>query len=134
MTSAPDRPDDPVGPATSFGEMADAEHWAEYVAIARASGSYAGHDVPDGPLFSIRTRSDNGMHDVVAVEPLRPVHGREHPTPPGEAETVVLRSAVRGLLDVAGHESGPARVDVLLLPEGPRIKGIWLNAPAGEAE
>lgn len=128
MNPTPEQPRDPAELSASFGEMTDAEHWAEYVEAARTSGSYVTHDLPEGPVFSIETRSANGMHEVVGLEPRQPAWQQAALLPPGEEEAVVLRSAVRGLLDLAGHESGTARVEVVLLPQGPRIKGIWLDA------
>ncbi|WP_329529743.1 hypothetical protein OG568_48510 (plasmid) [Streptomyces sp. NBC_01450] len=134
MTTTPDQPRALTGLNAALSEMKDAERLAEYIEVMRSSGSYVTHDVPDGPVFSIETRSANGMHHIVGIEPRQLSDQQEVLPPPGEADSAVLRSAVRGLLDLTGYESGTARVEVVLLPQGPRINAIWLDAAHWGAE
>jgi hypothetical protein len=74
---------------------------------------------PDGTEFLITTVTESGMHQVVAVDARR--FGSSEPSEATPDEQVELRSAVRALLDMAGHSSGPVRTSVVLLAEGPRV-------------
>ncbi|WP_050372513.1 hypothetical protein [Streptomyces acidiscabies] len=77
---------------------------------------------PQGPEFKVETLTSNGMHQVVRI-----THPRD--APPTEPEQATLRSAVMALLDLAGHESGPARTTVVLGARGPHIVGCELHGP-----
>jgi len=56
-----------------------------------------------------------------------------HPgsAPPSEDEQTVLRSAVRALLDLTGHETGRARTEVLLTGRGPQVLSCSLDSGEG---
>lgn len=58
-------------------------------------------------LYRVKTASADGMHDVVAITPVCP-DGEDRPGALGEIELAMIRSAVRGQLDLAGRESGLA--------------------------
>ncbi|WP_053743336.1 hypothetical protein [Streptomyces sp. NRRL WC-3618] len=75
---------------------------------------------PQGPEFRVETMTSNGMHQVVGI-----AHSCD--APPAEPEQATLRSAVMALLDLAGHESGPARTTVVLTARGPHIVGCELQ-------
>ncbi|MEW2121558.1 hypothetical protein AB0945_41785 [Streptomyces sp. NPDC005474] len=77
---------------------------------------------PQGPEFRVETMTSNGMHQVVGI-------AHSHDAPPAEQEQATLRSAVMALLDLAGHESGPARTTVVLTARGPHIVGCELRGP-----
>ncbi|MEV6162553.1 hypothetical protein AB0L71_11625 [Streptomyces sp. NPDC052052] len=76
---------------------------------------------PDGPVFVVETESDDGMHEVVGIR---------HPDDvrPSEENRTELRSAVRALLDLIGHETGPARTEVLLHAGGPQVLSCSLDS------
>lgn len=131
MTASSHQPSGRPALPTSFGEIADTERWAHYVEVARDSGAYVSHEPLEGPAFSIQTRSSHGMHHVLSISPRQAPDGRHDvAAPASEEEAVVLRSVARGILDLAGHESGEARTEVVLLPHGPRITALWLEPPA----
>jgi hypothetical protein len=78
-----------------------------------------------GPHLLVDTVTHAGMHDVVGVT------GAGGATPEGvdllypavlpEADAAEVRTVVRALLDLAGHENGPVRTRVVLTADGPRI-------------
>ncbi|MEV5648104.1 hypothetical protein AB0L57_07630 [Nocardia sp. NPDC052254] len=69
----------------------------------------------ESAVFVVETMTDKSMHHVVGITG---ISGRVLPT---EDERIVLRSAVRSLLDLAGHRAGPARTEVVLTGLDPRI-------------
>jgi hypothetical protein len=66
-------------------------------------------------LYRVETVSTGGMHKVVAITaPDRAADGDETL---GDNEVALARSAVRGHLDLIGHETGPA-VTLIRIDEG----------------
>jgi hypothetical protein len=96
---------------------------------------------PTGRPSPISGHGDRGNDPTDPVDPLRSVDPLtpwepQEPTRPaapagraGTADQAVLRSLVRSLLDLAGHEHGPAHTEVVLTPSGPRILECRLESP-----
>lgn len=139
---SPDRAEDRPELSHALHDLSTVERWAE-----RANGDDpARPDVaqeqepPQGPEFSVETETVNGMHSVSRIA-AHPADGAavtgdgESIATGGEAATVALdesaraavRSLVRSLLDLAGHESGPARTQVVMTAAGPRVVGCSLG-------
>ncbi|GAA3225704.1 hypothetical protein GCM10020256_35520 [Streptomyces thermocoprophilus] len=110
----------------SFRELAEVEFWAEHAEAAGHPRSYVSTESLDGPVFSVGTSTRSGMHQVVDIS-ARPTEDHPRATPPTEAECAVLRSAVRTVLDLVGHETGSARTQVALTTRGPRIARLQLG-------
>ncbi|MFJ2269218.1 hypothetical protein ACIOHO_23145 [Streptomyces sp. NPDC087849] len=121
-------------------ELSVVERWA----IRARTGAdpqtlpYRAEESWNGREFAVETRTTNGMHEVVAVARAAP-EGRPAtdgpqggagavPDPCDEDELAALRSAVRALLDLAGHQEGPARTAVVLTPYGPRVVACVLGS------
>jgi hypothetical protein len=129
----PGRPRDEVEPERALRELTTVERWAERFGAGGRPAAEPPEDSMDGPEFSVETTTRNGMHRVVGIagtpgrgDPCRAVAALS------ETERSILRSVVRALLDLAGHECGPARTEVVLTAHGPRIVGYRLNG-AGQA-
>ncbi|MFI9271504.1 hypothetical protein ACIGXM_12425 [Kitasatospora sp. NPDC052896] len=128
MTRPPDRP----GAAqlrAALHELAAVEQWARWLrdggGVDGGGGGpdgYGVHEEPVGPLLRVETMSGSGMHRVIAVGP-----AANH----DEAQVVAARSVVRALLDLAGHQEGPATTEVALTARGPRIVACRLGGEAG---
>lgn len=120
-------PSDRAELSHALHDLSTVERWAE-----RANGDDpaaapgAAQDPPEGPEFSVDTETVNGMHSVsrIAAHP-----GGVDAGPPAldESARAAVRSLVRSLLDLAGHESGPARTQVVLTAAGPRVVGCSLD-------
>ncbi|MFD5479994.1 hypothetical protein [Streptomyces hawaiiensis] len=88
-----------------------------------------------GPRLVVDTFTHAGMHHVLGVtaaEDAAPV-GADllYPAALTEAEAASVRSTVRALLDLAGHESGPVRTWVVLTEGGPRITAAQMSPVSG---
>ncbi|MFD7626666.1 hypothetical protein ACFV7Q_11640 [Streptomyces sp. NPDC059851] len=110
-------------------DLTAVERWAEHIGTERPPDSGSGHRAWDGIEFGVDTMTRTGMHHVTRITArLRSGTGTTGPAPePAEADRAVLRSAVRALLDMAGHESGPAHTVVALTPQGPRVLSCRLR-------
>ncbi|MEU8627504.1 hypothetical protein [Streptomyces sp. NPDC048669] len=126
MKDPRDRSPDGTELRQAFADLTTVERWAEHVASGVHSRPYAAPESLEGPQLSVETRTEDGMHTVAGIVEW----------PPGddagvavldEAERAVLRSLVRSLLDLAGHESGTARTRVVLTPVGPRVTACQLD-------
>ncbi|MFF2520958.1 hypothetical protein [Streptomyces liangshanensis] len=107
-------------------DLTTVERWAERAASGGRPEPYAAQESLDGPQFSVETETENGMHTVAAIVALPP--GQDAGAGAlGETDRAVLRSLVRSLLDLAGHEAGPARTHVVLTPGGPRVAACQLG-------
>ncbi|WP_446039167.1 hypothetical protein [Streptomyces sp. SID1121] len=107
-------------------DLSTVERWAERVASGGRPEPYAAQESLDGPQFSVETETENGMHTVAGIVALAPAPDTGT-AGLDETERAVLRSLVRALLDLAGHESGPARTHVVLTPGGPRVAACQLG-------
>ncbi|MCC9308115.1 hypothetical protein LN042_13635 [Kitasatospora sp. RB6PN24] len=128
------RPSDPPGAAqlrAVLQELTVLEDWAERVRDGGGGGGGSG-GVGDtggcgaseelvGPVLRVETMTRNGMHRMVAVRP-----AADH----DEAQLAAVRSVVRALLDLTGHQEGFAWTEVVLTARGPRITagGLGLSA------
>lgn len=127
MKDPRDRSPDGTELRQAFQDLSTVERWAERVASGVQSHPYTAPESLEGPQLSVETRTENGMHTVAGIVEW----------PPGadtglavldETERAVLRSLVRSLLDLAGHESGTARTRVVLTPSGrgsPPVSSTW---------
>lgn len=133
MTASYSDPSDDAGPRTAFEELADVERWAERTSTGAGAASYVSDKLLEGPLFAVSTSTSNGMHHIVGISP-GPAPGREPAAEaPTAAESAVLRSVARAALDLVGHESGTARVEVVLTARGPRIAAFRLGDVTAES-
>ncbi|WP_449482654.1 ATP-grasp domain-containing protein [Streptomyces avidinii] len=104
---------------------ADLARWAEPDGCAGSDGSaalegpFTVEDFLEGPEFSVETLTVDGMHLVAGITATAEPVG---PAPLGELEAGAIRATVAALLDLAGHESGPAHTEVVLTRTGPRIR------------
>ncbi|GGU87899.1 hypothetical protein GCM10010260_21860 [Streptomyces filipinensis] len=117
MKDPRDHSPDGTGLAHALQDLSSVERWAERAATDGQVPPYTLQGPVDGPRFSVDTETVDGMHNVARIAPL----------PSGEAERAAMRSLVRSLLDLAGHESGPARTQVVLTPAGPRVVACSLS-------
>lgn len=111
-----DRSPDGTELAHALQDLSSVERWAELVATGGTPSFVAGAPA-EGPTFSVETETVDGMHSVSRIVP----------PPAGEAERAAMRSLVRSLLDLAGHESGPARTEVVLTGVGPKVVACSLR-------
>jgi hypothetical protein len=71
-------------------------------------------------MFSVETTTSGGMHEVVRIREL--CHeGVGEATGLSESVLAEIRTAVRGHLDLSGHESGTAFTEVVMSEEGARV-------------
>ncbi|MBL1109809.1 hypothetical protein JK361_35455 [Streptomyces sp. 5-8] len=117
MREPRDRSPDRTELAHALQDLSSVERWAERAAADGKASPYAVHGPVDGPRFSVDTETVDGMHNVARIAP----------SPSDEAERAAMRSLVRSLLDLAGHESGPARTQVVLTPAGLRVVACSLS-------
>jgi hypothetical protein len=110
----------------AFRDLAEVEFWAEQAEASGHPRSYVSTESFDGPVFSVRTSTRSGMHQVVDIS-ARPTEDHSQATSPTDAECTVLRSVVRAVLDLVGHETGSARTQVALTARGPRIARFQLG-------
>ncbi|QMU77312.1 hypothetical protein GXW83_18020 [Streptacidiphilus sp. PB12-B1b] len=94
-------------PAHLATEQTSKAGWAEQVAVV--------------PVTDTTPRSSPALSPT---EPAPPATGALEP-----ADLSVLRSLVRSLLDLAGHEHGPAHTDIVLTPAGPHVLQCRLEPP-----
>ncbi|MBC3839761.1 hypothetical protein GXW82_04520 [Streptacidiphilus sp. 4-A2] len=111
---------------SAFADLSAVERWAGSVGAGSRPGPYIAQDPLEGRQYCVMTETTDGMHRVVAIT-ARPVPG--DPRPAQEADQAVLRSLVRSLLDLAGHERGAARTEVVLTAAGPRVLECRLEDP-----
>jgi len=110
----------------TFRDLSAVEGWADSLGTEGRRRPYAVSESLEGPEFSVLTETVNGMHRVVAI--IAQPKGKDvPPEPASEADAAVLRSLVRSLLDLAGHEDGRARTQVVLTAFGPRVAGCRLG-------
>lgn len=133
MKDPSDRSPDGTELRQAFQDLSTVERWAEHVASGDHRHPYAAQESWDGPQFSVETRTEDGMHTVAGIEAWPP-GGDGGVTVLAETERTVLRSLVRSLLDLAGHESGAARTRVVLTSAGPRVAACRLDVDRGPAE
>ncbi|MFF9767201.1 hypothetical protein ACIGXF_09080 [Streptomyces sp. NPDC053086] len=111
MKDPRDRSPDGTALAHALQDLSSVERWAKRAAADAQAPPYVARSRAEGPTFSVETETVDGMHSVARIAP----------SPSDEAERAAMRSLVRSLLDLAGHESGPARTQVVLTPAGPRV-------------
>ncbi|MGH8917669.1 MAG: hypothetical protein ACRD0H_04905 [Actinomycetes bacterium] len=109
----PDRPNGQARSRAVLGELASVETWIRGVGGGERETDHERE-------FGVRTLTVGGMHDLVAVTG-RATAGDPQPAAVGAAETRVLGSVVRGLLDLAGYEAGAAHTVVALTGRGARV-------------
>ncbi|MFI6893868.1 acetyl-CoA carboxylase biotin carboxylase subunit family protein [Streptomyces sp. NPDC050256] len=86
-----------------------------------------------GPEVVVNTLSCDGMHQVIGMTALRSAAPAGvdllHPAGLSEGDRAEIRTTVRALLDLTGHESGPVHTRVVLTQSGPRIASsrAWLS-------
>ncbi len=101
----------------AFQDLSVVERWADHIGPLPGRDPLQEGDSLDGPEFCVTTETTDGMHQVVCITgPVGSVAGTVEGT-----DEAVLRSLVRSLLDLVGHESGPARTTVVLTSAGPRV-------------
>ncbi|MFE1912267.1 hypothetical protein [Streptomyces anandii] len=123
-----------------------AEHRVDVVRDADAVARWADGSPPmpcvieeflEGPRLIVESFSHEGMHHVVGVT------GGAGAAPPGadllypaalsQRDAAAVRAVVRAVLDLAGHEEGPVRTDVVLTADGPRVAAVDVPPPVGAA-
>ncbi|MGW4566105.1 hypothetical protein ACWEN3_28075 [Streptomyces sp. NPDC004561] len=70
--------------------------------------------------IEVRSVTADGMHEVVSVTDLR-ADGVRVPAALSPAQLALVRSVVRGELDLRGHASGETVAEVVLGPNGARL-------------
>ncbi|MCM2415392.1 MULTISPECIES: hypothetical protein [unclassified Streptomyces] len=130
MKDPRDRSPDGTELRQALQDLSTVERWAEHVASGVHTRPYAAPEPWEGPQLSVETRTENGMHTVAGIA-VWPPGDDACPAVLDEKERVVLRSLVRSLLDLAGHESGTARTRVVLTPVGPRVAACQLDVDQG---
>ncbi|MFG2675175.1 hypothetical protein [Streptomyces sp. NBC_00304] len=126
MKDPRDRSPDGTELRQAFQDLSTVERWAEHVASGVHSRPYTTPESLEGPQLSVETRTEDGMHTVAGIEAWPP-GGDSGVAVLDETERAVLRSLVRSLLDLAGHESGTARTRVVLTPVGLRVAACQLE-------
>ncbi|MGW6685614.1 ATP-grasp domain-containing protein [Streptomyces sp. NPDC054961] len=90
---------------------------------ATGTSGTAGAAEPDAPIEPTATAGSAGStgttHHAGMTGTTEPAAG---PAPLGEVEEGAIRATVAALLDLAGHEFGPAHTEVVLTRTGPRIR------------
>jgi hypothetical protein len=130
MTAHPHQADDPTARA-SLRELADVERWVAHTGAMKRGVRRFPEEPVEGPVFVVTTSTSDGMHQIVSIWRQLPEGVREATLPPlAGAKLALLRSVVRAVLDLMEHESGHARAEVMLTPQGPRITGLQLNSPS----
>lgn len=98
---------------------------------ARDVGGWAGTASEDA-RYDVETITVDGMHHVVRSTSRSPGGSAGVPPdaarPPNAAQCAAVRSVVRALLDLAGHQSGPSRIGVAFTDGRPRVVA-WDVAP-----
>ncbi|MFD0021702.1 hypothetical protein [Streptomyces sp. NPDC058382] len=130
MKDPRDRSPDGTELRQALQDLSTVERWAERVASGDHSHPYAAPESWEGPQLSVETTTEDGMHTVAGIVAWPPGGGRGVAVL-DETERAVLRSLVRSLLDLAGHESGTARTRVVLTPAGPRVTACQLDVEQG---
>ncbi len=132
----------PFNPPSGFtasprnAALSEAEQWAVQVAKHGRRGPYlADRQPPPGPAFSVETMTREGMHEVVAISRIthEPSRGTTRPAELAKTEAAQVRSLVRALLDLAGHEAGRATTHVVLTTTGPHIVSCTFDRDRGES-
>ncbi|WP_327430545.1 MULTISPECIES: hypothetical protein [unclassified Streptomyces] len=129
MKDPRDRSPDGAELRHALQDLSTVERWAERVSAGGRPEPYTSPETLEGPEFSVDTETVEGMHSVAAITDWPP-HGNSAPAELDDASRAALRSLVRSLLDLAGHESGPARTHVVLAPGGPRVVACLLGEEA----
>ncbi|GAB2698233.1 hypothetical protein [Kitasatospora kifunensis] len=122
MNRPPDRPGAAQLRAT-LQELSAIEEWARRVGGGGGGGPDE-YPTPVDPVLCVETMTGSGMHRVVAISSATIPAVR---TPLAEAPAAALRSLVRALLDLVGHQEGPAHTKVALTAHGPRIVACRLG-------
>ena len=104
------------------------ERSVEYEGTGARRRTYECGDPMDGPELEIRTSTESGMHRVVSIGPASADDEAEL-SALSQADVALIRSTVMALLDLAGHESGPARTCVVMTPDGPRVRRCVMFRP-----
>ncbi|WP_377267933.1 hypothetical protein [Peterkaempfera sp. SMS 1(5)a] len=73
-------------------------------------------------MFSVETTTSGGMHEVVRIQELGH-DGVGEAVGLSESVLAEVRTAVRGHLDLLGHESGTALTEVVMSEQGTRVVG-----------
>lgn len=118
------------GAQRSWGRaLSEMEQWAARIAASGSAEPYLAEDPHRGATFRMETVTENGMHRVVAVSRARgrQDRGASDLAQLTEAELADVRSVVRALLDLAGHQAGRASTDIVLTATGPRIVACRLG-------
>jgi hypothetical protein len=79
-------------------------------------------------VFSVETTTSGGMHEIVRIHELAEDGVGEAA---GQSESVLaeVRTAVRGHLDLLGHETGPAVTEVVVSDVGTRVLSSRTGRP-----
>ena len=122
MTDPPEIFNAEAGLRHAFQDLSVVERWADHIGPGgRPEPAVEEGKSQDGPEVLVTTETTDGMHQVVCIT-----------GPVEETDEAVLRSMVRSLLDLVGHESGPARTTVALTSAGPRVlecrRGVFPRA------
>lgn len=83
-------------------------------------------DCLDGPEVEVRTSTDAGMHLIRSIAPVEVDVGAIPPSLSPE-QVALIRSTVMALLDLAGLESGAARVRLVRTASGLRVRRCELR-------
>ncbi|MFF1448599.1 hypothetical protein ACFVYF_10655 [Streptomyces sp. NPDC058274] len=126
MKDPRDRSPDGAELRHALHDLSTVERWAERVSAGARPEPYTSQESWEGPEFSVDTETVNGMHSVAGIS-VWPPGAHAEPARLDEASHAALRSLVRSLLDLAGHETGPARTHVVLAPGGPRVVACRLG-------
>lgn len=110
---------------TPFDPMSEAETWHSLLEEVHAVADWPGqspthntdHFLAAAPL-RVNPQTINGIHEVTAITAVR---GRNGLSAYSEEQAACVRSAVRALLDLMGHESGSTTTEIALTAAGPRI-------------
>lgn len=131
MKNPPDGRRDQVAPVQIPQDLSALERWVtERLMTGGQPSSYRSEESLEGREFSIETMTEDGMHRVMGITVAR-AGGDPNPAYPSEGERAVLYSVVRSLLDLVGHDWGPAITGVVLAESGPRVIACRLHREGG---
>ncbi|MEV6731328.1 hypothetical protein [Streptomyces sp. NPDC051364] len=133
MTHPPDHPTAAGHLRRPLQDLSAIERWAGHIGAHCPPDGTSEDGTCEGAEFDVDTMTRTGMHQVTGITPRRQ-GGSDPAREPAEAERAVLRSSVRALLDMAGHESGPARTVVALTPQGACVLSCRLRGDVTVSE